>query len=387
MYDVAIVGAGPSGSYTAYLLAKEGYNVILLERQPEVRDGVVCTGIVSEEAFKRFSLPEDTILGDISSVRFVSPSGESFRYRHHSAFAYILDRCAFDLALLRQALNKGLTFLSDCLVDGLNIKDYVELSCMRHGEPLNVRARVAVIAAGLNSHLLRKASLKGPQNFLIGAQVEVGFDGAGEVEVYLGNDVAPGSFAWLVPLGNGRARIGLSTKRDAISYLRNFLNLPSIKERLREDKPEIKCRPIPFGPAQKTYGLRILSVGDAAGQVKTTTGGGIYYGLIGAETAAVTLCEILKKGDLSPSTLKVYEKSWRKILGTEIDVGIRLRQIYTTLEDKKIEHLIRIANNDGIVSLIKSKARFDWQKRFFLSLLSKPVLKRLLGIEGWIRMS
>ena len=389
MYDIAIIGAGPSGSHTAYLLAKEGHNVLLLDKQPDPdpetgsglsgKNGMVCTGIVSKEAFKRFSLPEDTILKDIRSVKFISPSGETFRYEHHSAFAYILDRSAFNRSLLKQALKKGVTFLSACTVEGVNItKRWVELFCKNHSVSFKVRAKVSVIGSGINTSLLEMASLKGPQDFLMGAQIEASFIKADEVEIYLGNKVAPESFAWIVPLGNGRARIGLLTKRNAVTYLKNILNVPSIRERLQEVNPEIRYRLIPFGYAQKTYGLRILSVGDAAGQVKTTTGGGIYYGLIGAEIAAHTLCEALDKGDITPSTLKVYEKRWREILGSEINIGIRLRKIYATLGDRKIDHLIKIANSDGIAPLIKNKARFDWQKRFFQSLLSKPIIKRLL---------
>lgn len=398
MYDVAIIGAGPAGSYTAYLLAKEGYNVILLDRNPDPdpeaslvlspvcdsgqgsgNDGVICTGIVSKEAFKRFSLPEDTILKDIRSVRFISPSGETFRYEHHSAFAYILDRSAFNRSLLRQALKKGVTFLSACTVEEVNItKKGVELFCKNHSISFNVRAKVSVIGSGINISLLKMAGLKGPQDFLMGAQIEASFIKADEVEIYLGNKVAPESFAWIVPLGNGRAKIGLLTKRNAVTYLKNILNVPSIRERLQEVNPEIKYRLIPFGYAQKTYGLRILSVGDAAGQVKTTTGGGIYYGLIGAELVSQTLQKSFSNGDFTPSTLKVYEMKWHEVLGPEINTGIWLRNIYARLGDKKIDHLIRIANSDGIVPLIKNKAKFDWQKGFFLSLLAKPVIKHLL---------
>lgn len=383
MYDVAIIGAGPSGSYTAYLLAKEGYNVILLDRQMEPGESksIVCTGIVSKETFKRFSFPEETILKDIRSLRFISPSGETFRYKHHSTFAYILDRSALNLFLLRQALKKGVTFLSDCNVEAVNItKDLVDLFCKNHSRSFKVKSKVAVIGTGINTSLLEMAGLKGPKNFLIGTQIEASFTNADEIEVHLGNKVAPKSFAWVVPLGNGKARIGLSMKGDAVFYLKNFLQTPQIIERLSENKVEIRCRLIPLGSALKTYGHRALSVGDAAGQVKTTTGGGIYYGLIGAEIAALTLREAFDKGDLSPSALKVYERKWRKILGPEIDTGIWLRKIYARLEDKKIDHLIRIASNDGVVPLIKNKARFDWQRRFFLSLLSKPIIKRILEI-------
>lgn len=383
MYDVAVVGAGPSGSYVAYLLANEGFNVVLLERRNlNTSENTLCAGIVSKEAFRRLSLPENTILKGIKSFRFISPSGETFRYEHHCTFAYVVDRTAFDLALLSQAQKKGVSFLQG-LVEEIKINnDYVELSyrdTSRNLVRLTLRAKVSVIAAGLNTSLLNKSGLKRPEGVLMGAQIEAGFTCADEVEVYLGNNIAPGSFAWVIPISDSKARIGLTVNGDAMFYLKSFLEIPQIKERLN-DRPEIKCRPIPFGPSSKTYGSRILSVGDAAGQVKTTTGGGIYYGLIGAEIAAQTLKEAFKKNDFSHSSLMVYEKRWRKRLDTEILMGIKLRKIYATLTDKTIDNLIRVANSSSIVSLIK-KARFDWQRGFFLSLLRKPIIKDLLGVQ------
>jgi flavin-dependent dehydrogenase len=209
-------------------------------------------------------------------------------------------------------------------------------------------------------------------------QIEVDFEDLNEVEIYLGSKVAPGSFAWAVPSKEGNARLGLTVKGPAGLYLKDFLMHPSIKRRLKNAEFKVGYRPVGNGISQRTYCSRILAVGDAAGQVKGTTGGGIYYGLIGAEIAAQTLIDAFKNGDYSESHFRLYEKRWRERLEPEIRTGLRLRAIFSNLGDKKIDYLIDLANKNGIVPLIRNKAQFDWMKNFFASLLKKPMVRRIL---------
>ena len=73
-----MVGAGPIGSYTAYLLAKEGFDVGIFEKKPAIGKDVNCTGIVSRECFHRFSLPSHVTRKQVHSIRAISPSGILF---------------------------------------------------------------------------------------------------------------------------------------------------------------------------------------------------------------------------------------------------------------------------------------------------------------------
>ncbi len=376
MYDIVIIGAGPSGSYAAYLLSKEDYSVLVLDKGSEVKDSVICTGIVSEEAFQKFLLPKDSILNDIRSAKFISPSGNTFRYQHDSPFAYVVDRIIFDSSILKQALNKGATFLPNSYVERLKIeKNGVEVLYKHKSETFSVNAKTVIVASGVGSSTIEKIGLKEPINYLQGIQTEVKIKDLDEVEIYLGSKVSPGSFAWVVPLNGNTAKIGLTIKDSANSYIQNLLSLPSIKKRLSNERFKIGYRPVVNGMALKTYSSRILSVGDAAGQVKTTTGGGIYYGLIGTSVAVQTIVDAFNKGNFSESHFRLYEKRWREILEPEIITGLWLKGIYRNLGDKKIDYLIDLAQKDGVVPLIRNKAKFDWQKNFFLSLLQKLNLK------------
>lgn len=373
MYDVITVGGGPSGAYTSYLLAKEGLNVLLLDKsQP---GGKLCTGVISEETFQAFSLSRGSILREIKSIEFVAPSGTSFTYEHPTPFAHVVDRTAFDSMLIDMARGAGVTVHNEVLVTSLGVaKDGMKVQYGENGQFM-AEAQALVLATGLNRRILRMVGLKPPE-YINGIQLEIDdFHGEEQVKVFLGRKIAPGSFAWVVPLrNNGTARIGMSTQGRAKPHFSRFLSLLGMKN----GHAKIRSRPIPYGMAARTYANRILVVGDAAGQAKTTTGGGIYYGLIGAEIAAKTLKEALSKENLSEESLSVYEERWKERLAPEIEMGLNRRKFFSTLDDEKINSLMNLTRNGGIATLIRLQAKFDWQRTFFSSLLERLDIKRLL---------
>lgn len=381
IYDAAIIGAGPSGSYTAYLLARSGRKVAIFDKHKKPGASIVCTGIISEEAYKNFSLPEDATLKDIDSFRLISPSGETFRYQHTNPFAKIVDRDLFDALLIRQAQKEGALFFQESHVEELRSDHrgiYVIYKGIRSHN--GIMAKTVVIATGPSSPLIEKIGLKGPDSLLMGVQAKVEGESFEDAEVYIGEKIAPGSFAWAVPIGDGMVRLGLTAGSDPLRHFKNLTRIPSINNRIMCKEIKITCRPVAYGMAKKSYKERILLVGDAAGQVKTTTGGGIYYGLICAELAAKTLISALDKDDFSEQNMSKYERSWKKRLGQEILNGIRVRSIYARLSDSKLDSLVHFASRDGVIPLIRDKARFDWQKTFFGLLLRRSGIKKILSV-------
>src|SRR4029450_6390518 len=98
-------------------------------------------------------------------------------------------------------------------------------------------------------------------------------------------------------------------------------------------------RPLPLGPASPTYGHRVLSVGDAAGLTKPTTGGGIFYSLFSGRLAAETLIDALRDDRLSRGDLRAYETRWRAELGPHLQVSSYFRRLFTKLTDRQLETL------------------------------------------------
>src|SRR3990172_9694927 len=113
-----------------------------------------------------------------------------------------------------------------------------------------------------------------PSRFIEASQTEVRMTGIKEVEVYLGRDISPGSFGWAIPVGDERVRLGVCNGKRAPEYLQRLLRNPLVGSRLLEENPTLKNKPIPIAPGKRSYLDHLLLVGDAAGQVKPTTGGG-----------------------------------------------------------------------------------------------------------------
>jgi len=119
-------------------------------------------------------------------------------------------------------------------------------------------------------------------------------------------------------------------------------------------------------------------VGEAAGQVKSTTCGGIYYGLISSRLAAETIEEAFCKNRFDDAILERYEQQWRRELGGELEIGYRFRQIFSKIRDRQIDRLFEILNSDGIGHIIRRKAQFDWHKDLILALARHAVMEKYL---------
>jgi flavin-dependent dehydrogenase len=203
----------------------------------------------------------------------------------------------------------------------------------------------------------------------------------------MGSSVAPGSFGWIVPFRRGDqefARIGVSGKTSSIPYLGKLIHDLYNVGCLSCDNVPLRSWIIPVAPLPRTFADRVLAVGDAAGQTKPITGGGIFYGLLCAEAAARTVMAAFKRGDFSLGTLSRYEEEWRKKLGREIRIAAFFRRLAERLTDKDIDHLFRIVQSDGVLSWVTTKAHFDWHGEVIYFALCHPYLGRIFlkGLFG-----
>jgi len=381
MYDAIIVGSGPAGSHAAYLLAKLGYQILLLEGRKTPKQYINCSGIIGLEAFQEFDLWEVPILNRINKFKFVSPSGKSFKYQSDADLAFAVDRSGFDYYLTRRAIAAGASFQNESWVRKIQTdENQVKVYIQSEGGSFELRAKVGVIAVGYGSPLVEMVGLKSPPHFVEAAQADAYGSGFDFTQVYLGNKVAPGSFAWLIPLGNERGLVGLTTEKNSLQYLQFLL------DKLKSDKDisrvtNLQHSTIPLGLIPQAFTRRILVIGEAAGQVKTTTNGGIYYGMIGAEIAGQVLSKAFQQNRFDEGFLHQYDQLWKAKLGPEIQLGLKLREIYSHLSDFKIDMLFSLVSMDGLLPLIKKNLNFDWHKGLILSLITNPLVRRLFGIK------
>jgi geranylgeranyl reductase family protein len=379
LYDALIVGAGPAGSYAAYRLAKLGHRVVVFERRAKVGDGVCCTGIIGAECLERFPIARNAVLREASSAKIFSPAGKLLWVHKDSVQAYVVDREHFDEALASRARDAGVEYLLSARVDDIALADHCVRAKVQYGcGTVDFEGRAAVLGCGFGGSLTRRLGLGRIGDFVFGAQAEVAVTGVEEVEVYLGQSIAPGFFAWLVPTSPGKGLAGLLARRNPGTCLKGFQARLAAEGKIASADVECSLGTIPLLPLPSTFGDRMVVVGDAAGQVKPTTGGGIYYGLLCADLAADTLHEAMDADDLSARRLANYERRWRKALARELRIGYLARRLYEKLSDGQIERIFDVIRSNNIhEELLESPGfSFDWHGDSFLGALGHGAVRR-----------
>ena len=383
MHDVIVIGGGPVGSYVAYKLAGMGCDVVVLEQKEKLGGRVCCTGVISQRCISSFAIDDSVILRQVSGAKLFSPSGKLLRLWRQETQACIVDRAAFDIALVSWAQGKGAQYVLNSPVRDIEVgDDGVRVEVVRQEEKSNFKARAVVIATGFGSRLTERVGLGKIGDFIMGAQSEIETIDVDEVEVYFGQEIAPGFFAWLVPTTPPKALVGLLSRRNPGLYLKKLLSSLLAQGKVVSDEAEVNHRGISLKPLPRTYSRRLVVVGDAAGQVKPITGGGIYYGLLCADIAANNLHRALDDNDLSAKNLASYEREWKKKLGRDLKIGYYARKLYEHLSDKRINRIFDIIKSNGIdEALLKADdLSFDWHGEVILRLLGHRVLSEAVKV-------
>jgi len=274
--DVIVIGAGPAGNGVARKLAVLGHDVVVLEARERIGDKL-CTGIVG-----------------------TVPSGKAVRFDMGRTYAHVVDRVGFVASIAQSAQEAGAEYPPERKVTQVAVdKGGVEVRAWAGQREEVFTGKALVLANGFGSGFARSLGLGPVEDYVLVAQVEVKTYDVEETELYLGRRFAPGFFGWMVPTHPGNALIGVMTRRDPLVRLRDLVSKLTSDGKIAGVTKQPSKWGMPLKPPSKTYGDRVLVVGDAAGQVKPTTGGGIYYSLLCGEMAADTLHEALDREDLA----------------------------------------------------------------------------------------
>ena len=382
--DAAVIGGGPSGLHVAKLLSQRGLDVVVLEKKRVIGADVICTGIIGKDVFEDYALPTDSILREIRNIQVVSSSGHVISYQHPSDLACIVDRKKFDQGLADAAAMEGATIEKDTRVTDISVNDRgVDIRAEDEaGEEKKYSAAMAILATGVDHQFNKKLGLGFPNEYLLGAQAEVAIQNESPTTVFVGKDVAPGAFAWAVPSLPGKVRIGLVTSSEPRACFQRLISRHYADYAECFIDEEIRVKPIAQGLVSRTYADRVIALGEAAGHVKTTTGGGISFGLLCARIAAELVAKCHRAGSYRAEDLSEYERGWKKAIQREILIGYYARKIYARLNDDQIIRLFELAQTNGIIPLIQEKGHFDLQSEVILALIKKaPVFSILKGFS------
>ena len=376
--DALVVGGGPAGLYAAWRLAHSGFAVVVCEEHEQIGSPAHCTGVVSAASFDEFTLPRETILNPLSTVSFVSPSGLQVRYSPPSLEAVVIDRPAFDRRLAAQAAASGADIRTHTRVSRLTFTR-TGVRVLTSGGALD--ARLVILASGAAYRLQRSLGLGVPRTYLHTAQRELPATTLGDVEVHFGGQVAPGGFAWAVPVERPegpRVRVGVMATHHAPGWYDAMVDRLAPRWGIGLDateRPRLKF--LPLRALQRTYGDRLLVIGDAAGLVKPTTGGGIHYSVMSAAMAAEVAEPALQRDRLHAGALRPYQTRWRRRLSSEFHAQLALRSLAQRMSDRQIDALFDLALTDGVMPIVSRTASFNHHRPLIQALLRHAPARRI----------
>jgi geranylgeranyl reductase family protein len=324
MYDFAVVGVGPAGARFARRAAERGHDVVAFE-SGELGKPLACSGHVSLDVWDRVpdEHRDDLFQNDIFGARFHLGGADSPSYPFYqdAPISNAIDRVQLDKVLADAARDAGADVREQHTVTEVTEhRDRVELTVRGPDETFDVTAKMVAGCDGPRSRVRETLGLPEPDEFLHGALAfDPNPDHEDFVDVHL---TVPEFFAWRIPRGEGGVEYGLAAAPGE--------DVPALFDALVDDygvEIEHRCSGvIPIGPPDTVTSHRGFLLGDAAGQTKPFTGGGILYGMTAADAAAREL------DPDRPGTLAGYERAWRSELERDISLGHLIRKGYSAPE-------------------------------------------------------
>ena len=385
MYDAIIIGAGPSGNMAALELARSGVVVAVLDWRTDIGDKL-CTGIIGKECAELFPPAPEDIYSKARSATIVSPRGNRYHVERPTTQAYIVNRASYVNSVADSARQAEAEYILNTRVTGISISDTrAEITAQADDAPLTFTCRIVILASGFGSPLLRMAGLTSGtgSEYLIGCQMEAVASELEEIEVHLGSNTADKSFAWLVPLADSRALVGMAPRRRVNGHMDEFVARLQSEGRIARATRKRQTWGIPIRSTSPSYADRTLVAGDAAGLVKPTTGGGIYYAFLSGRMAADAAHAAIATDRYAANDLRGYERDWKATFGRELQIGYYARMLYETLSDEQIERLMReFLPNLELADFIGEDAAFDWHSKVILNALRHTNIRRVLTTLG-----
>lgn len=346
-YDVAIVGAGPAGSTVSKVVSEQGFRTVVIDRRSTVGLPVQCGELIPTSSEVRNLFPRskrmpkvvhvqsEFITNKTHSIRLVSPNGSPYEFPFE---ANIVNRAKYDQHLVNLARDAGAELQLGSTVTERSLNNELSIKSKHEGDTVRARLVVgadgahSIIARSLGDHFIHSENDLSPslQYVMGGADVD-----SSVVEMYFGGKIAPRGYAWVIPKGEDIVNVGFGMRRSTAkdnaplrTYLDRFV-FKTLASSLKGAKILSRVGAIiPVGgPLEKTWSKNVLLIGDAAGHVMASNGGGIPTALCGGLIAGDVISAHLKE----ETPLSEYEKQWSAEFGLELQTALRVLRVADTV--------------------------------------------------------
>jgi geranylgeranyl reductase family protein len=375
-YDIVVSGGGPVGCFVAEQLASNGRHVAVFEEHSTIGEPVHCAGLVTQRVFdiSKYS-PTRITQNKLYGAIIHSPSRLTLKIGGNSVHGLVINRQKFDKNIAQKMQKAGANLLvKHKIVSAKKQENHITLTIQQNGQTLTVQCSILIGADGPHSNIRKIFGFPNPIEMLQGIGAELSDTALDPrfVHIFVGHSIAPGFFAWIIPtnIHGTTARIGLCIKKQGNHPLHHYFTA-LLQQPLLQGTTVMKRfgGMIPLGPLKKTVDDHIMLVGDAAAQVKPTSGGGIYSGLLCATQCAIVAEEALQEQQFGGEFLKQYHRRWTNEIGRELSLGMRFRKIFTSLTDEQLNKYLEKMNNKKTINIINTHGDIDYPSRLALPLI------------------
>ena len=365
-YDVCIVGASIAGNYLTYLLSKSNLKIAVVEDHKEIGLPFQCAGIISQKLNQLIELPKEIVLNRVSTAKIVSPSGNYIKLSGNEQ-PYVIDRIKLDRLFYNEVKdNPTITYYLAERYKSFEYrieddKKYLLIETSKR----KIIAKMLIGCDGPLSLVGKQLNVKNDVIYASQIRVKANFLGH-EAAMYF-NPQWKQLFGWIVPEGNEIYRIGIASAKSVNKSFKRFLNELSVDV---DDKIDQQGGIIPYGDMNKLAFDNVLLLGDAAGQVKATTGGGIVMLLTAAKYASNCIHRCFENGNFSKRIIKkYYEKPCSQTIGRELKLHFIIRLILENFKSNDFETFFKIIKENKIEHLITFYGDMDFPKTLVFKLL------------------
>ena len=361
-YDVVVAGGSVAGLLSAREISSRGFSVLVIEEDYEIGTPEHCGGLVSIAGLEELGIIpfRKTFDHMMESAEIKSPNGKSFTINSKKQKVVEISRRELDKQIAFQAQKNGTE-----IKVRTSFQEVTNTGIRTNEE--NIDCKIFVDARGVSSLIHKDRT-----GILSSAQYEIyaNWIKKGKVEVIFDQEKYPGFFAWVIPSNEGKGKVGVAGKGINVSDTLNEI----LKEKGKYSTIRKIFAPIWIkGPIEKFVDGKTVIVGDAAGQAKPTTAGGIFTSGMGGVFAGQAISKFLKTNEISH--LQEYQKRWTERFGKEFDRQLLARKILERLDNQTINKLFESITPE-ITNEISEKDDFDFH--------TSSIIK-LLGIKGSLK--
>ena len=361
-YDVVVAGGSVAGLLSAREISSKGFSVLVIEEDYEIGTPEHCGGLVSIAGLEELGIIpfRKTFDHMMESAEIKSPNGKSFTINSKKQKVVEISRRELDKQIAFQAQKNGTE-----IKVRTSFQEITNTGIRTNEE--NIDCKIFVDARGVSSLIHKDRT-----GILSSAQYEIyaNWIKKGKVEVIFDQEKYPGFFAWVIPSNEGKGKVGVAGKGINVSDTLNEI----LKEKGKYSTIRKIFAPIWIkGPIEKFVDGKTVIVGDAAGQAKPTTAGGIFTSGMGGVFAGQAISKFLKTNEISH--LQEYQKRWTERFGKEFDKQLLARKILERIDNQTINKLFESITPE-ITNEISEKDDFDFH--------TSSIIK-LLGIKGSLK--